>query len=92
MLASDLGARSLAGAGVRVDFADDGSYRGFEALDGGWADLVAAAAAHAEALTKLASARVPRHWLDDMLAVAGSSHGLPDVAITRSATRGRARS
>ena len=47
MLASDLGTGSLAGAGVRVDFADDGSYRGFEALDGGWADLVAAAAAHA---------------------------------------------
>lgn len=48
MLASDLGQGSLAGAGVRVDFADDGSYRGFEALDGGWADLVAAAAAHAD--------------------------------------------
>jgi DNA polymerase III subunit epsilon len=48
MLASDLGAGSLAGAGVRVDFADDGSYRGFEALDGGWADLVAAAAAPAD--------------------------------------------
>jgi DNA polymerase-3 subunit epsilon len=47
MLASDLGTGSLAGAGVRVDFADDGSYRGFEALDGGWADLVAGAAAQA---------------------------------------------
>jgi DNA polymerase-3 subunit epsilon len=47
MLASDLGAGSLAGAGVRVDFADDGSYRGFEALDGGWEELVAAASAHA---------------------------------------------
>ncbi|MCF6746209.1 DNA polymerase III [Blastococcus sp. KM273128] len=43
MLASDVGGGSLAGAGVRVDFADDGSYRGFEALDGGWTDLVAAA-------------------------------------------------
>jgi DNA polymerase III subunit epsilon len=47
MLASDLGTGSLAGAGVRVDFADDGSYRGFEALNGGWSDLVAAASAHA---------------------------------------------
>lgn len=47
MLSSDLGSGSLAGAGVRVDFAEDGSYRGFEAIDGGWADLVAAAAAHA---------------------------------------------
>ncbi|TKJ28324.1 3'-5' exonuclease [Blastococcus sp. CCUG 61487] len=48
MLASDLGQGSLAGAGVRVEFGDDGSYLGFEALDGGWADLVAAAAAHAD--------------------------------------------
>ncbi|WP_347057375.1 exonuclease domain-containing protein [Blastococcus sp. HT6-30] len=48
MLASDLGGGSLAGAGVRVDFADDGSYRGFEALAGGWTDLVAAATAHAD--------------------------------------------
>ena len=64
----------------------------------GTADVLATAltmapgerATHAEALTKLASARVPRHWLDDMLAVAGASHGLPDVAITRSATKGHA--
>ena len=47
MLSSDLGGGSLAGAGVRVQFAEDGSYLGFEALDGGWADLVAAAVAHA---------------------------------------------
>ena len=46
MLASDLGQGSLAGAGFRVDFADDGSYLGFEALDGGWAELVTAAAAY----------------------------------------------
>jgi DNA polymerase-3 subunit epsilon len=47
MLASDLGAGSFAGAGVRVDFAEDGGYLGFAALDGGWAELVAAAAVHA---------------------------------------------
>ncbi|MDP1804535.1 MAG: trehalose-6-phosphate synthase, partial [Acidimicrobiales bacterium] len=54
----------------------------------GTADVLATAltmapgerATHAATLTKLASARVPRHWLDDMLTVAGASHGLPDVA------------
>src|SRR4051794_8948925 len=44
MLASDLGGGSLAGAGVRVHFADDGGYVGFEALDACWDDLVTAAA------------------------------------------------
>ncbi|MGY1662296.1 exonuclease domain-containing protein [Geodermatophilus sp. SYSU D00705] len=44
MLSSHLGNGSLAGAGVRLHFAEDGSYRGFDALDAGWADLVAAAA------------------------------------------------
>jgi DNA polymerase-3 subunit epsilon len=44
MLASDLGTSSLAGAGVRVDFASDGSYVGFQALDGCWDDLVTSAA------------------------------------------------
>ncbi len=43
MLSSHLGEESLAGAGVRVQFADDGSYRGFEALDHSWQELVQAA-------------------------------------------------
>ncbi|CCG04352.1 3'-5' exonuclease [Blastococcus saxobsidens] len=60
MLASDLGGGSLAGAGVRVDFADDGSYRGFEALDGGWADLVAAATAYADGSTCPPCRTLPR--------------------------------
>ncbi|MGY1753821.1 exonuclease domain-containing protein [Blastococcus sp. SYSU D01042] len=60
MLASDLGQGSLAGAGVRVDFADDGSYLGFEALGGGWADLVAAAAAHADASSVMPCRTLPR--------------------------------
>ncbi|MBN1093321.1 DNA polymerase III [Blastococcus sp. TML/M2B] len=47
MLASDLGQGSLAGAGFRVDFSEDGSYLGFEPMGGGWADLVTAAAVHA---------------------------------------------
>lgn len=63
----------------------------------GTADVLAAAltmpagerAAHAEALARLASARVPRDWLDDMLRVAGASGGLPDVSTVR-ATAGRA--
>jgi DNA polymerase III subunit epsilon len=45
MLASDLGAGSLAGAGMRVRFAADGTYEGFEALEHSWAELVAAACA-----------------------------------------------
>ncbi|HJV08113.1 MAG TPA: trehalose-6-phosphate synthase, partial [Acidimicrobiales bacterium] len=61
----------------------------------GTADVLATAltmapgerAAHAETLAKLASARVPQHWLDDMLAVAASAEGLPDV--TSSITKGR---
>ncbi|MGY1620505.1 exonuclease domain-containing protein [Geodermatophilus sp. SYSU D00691] len=40
MLSSHLGDGSLAGAGVRVQFEDDGSYRGFEALDASWTELV----------------------------------------------------
>ena len=40
MLSSNLGEGSLAGAGVRLQFDDDGAYRGFEALDAGWDDLV----------------------------------------------------
>ncbi|MGY1601651.1 exonuclease domain-containing protein [Geodermatophilus sp. SYSU D00815] len=40
MLSSHLGEGSLAGAGVRVQFEDDGSYRGFEALDASWGELV----------------------------------------------------
>ncbi|MGY2082360.1 exonuclease domain-containing protein [Blastococcus sp. SYSU DS0539] len=60
MLASDLGGGSLAGAGVRVDFADDGSYRGFEALDGGWTDLVAAASAYADGSTCPPCRTLPR--------------------------------
>lgn len=47
MLASDLGQGSLAGAGFRVDFSDDGGYLGFEPMDGGWAELVTAATSHA---------------------------------------------
>jgi DNA polymerase-3 subunit epsilon len=43
MLSSQLGEGSLAGAGVRVQFADDGSYRGFEALEHSWEELVRAA-------------------------------------------------
>src|SRR4051794_14798246 len=42
MLSSHLGDGSLAGAGVRVQFADDGSYQGFEALDASWDELVEA--------------------------------------------------
>jgi DNA polymerase-3 subunit epsilon len=60
MLASDLGGGSLAGAGVRVDFAADGGYLGFEALDAGWADLVAAAAAHAGGQRELPCRTLPR--------------------------------
>ncbi|MGY1836193.1 exonuclease domain-containing protein [Blastococcus sp. SYSU DS0510] len=60
MLASDLGGGSLAGAGVRVDFADDGSYRGFEALDGGWTDLVAAASADVDGSTCPPCRTLPR--------------------------------
>ncbi len=37
-------------------------------------------AAHAQALAEAASARVPRDWLDDLLAEAGSVSGLPDPA------------
>ena len=40
----------------------------------------AARAGHAAALSKAASARVPRDWLDDLLAEAGSVSGLPDRA------------
>ncbi|SDM17926.1 DNA polymerase-3 subunit epsilon [Geodermatophilus siccatus] len=47
MLSSDLGEAPLSGAGVRVRFAPDGTYRGFEPLDDGWIDLVAAARASA---------------------------------------------
>jgi trehalose 6-phosphate synthase len=57
----------------------------------GTADVLAAALtmsaperkAHAEALSKAASSRVPRNWLDDMLDVAGSSSGLPHPPATR---------
>src|SRR4051794_33011169 len=40
MLSSPLGDGSLAGAGVHVQFADDGSYQGFEALEDSWDELV----------------------------------------------------
>src|SRR3954454_9923654 len=40
MLSSHLGEGSLAGAGIRVQFADDGGYRGFEALEDSWDELV----------------------------------------------------
>ena len=40
MLTSHLGEGSLAGAGVRVEFAGDGSYEGFEALEDSWDELV----------------------------------------------------
>src|SRR4051794_3559046 len=40
MLSSHLGEGSLAGAGVRVQFADDGNYQGFEALEDSWDELV----------------------------------------------------
>ncbi len=57
----------------------------------GTADVLAAALtmppaerkAHAEALAKAASARVPRHWFDDMLTVAGSASGLPNPPAKR---------
>lgn len=49
-------------------------------------------AAHAEALAKAASARVPRHWLDDMLEVAASARGLPDPPLPRSEGRSEGRS
>ena len=45
MLSSHLGEGSLPGAGVRIEFADDGSYQGFEALDASWEELVAGASA-----------------------------------------------
>ena len=58
----------------------------------GTADVLAAALTmgaderkvHAKALAEAASARVPRHWFDDMLEVAASSTGLPDVKKTLS--------
>jgi trehalose 6-phosphate synthase len=61
----------------------------------GTADVLATAltmapgerAAHAEALAKAASARVPRNWLDDMLAVAASSRGLPEPPARRATGR-----
>jgi DNA polymerase-3 subunit epsilon len=40
MLSSPLGDGSLAGAGVHVQFADDGGYVGFEALEDSWDELV----------------------------------------------------
>jgi DNA polymerase-3 subunit epsilon len=40
MLSSHLGEGSLAGAAVHVQFADDGSYQGFEALEDSWDELV----------------------------------------------------
>ncbi|WP_409332303.1 exonuclease domain-containing protein [Trujillonella humicola] len=43
MLSSQLGEGSLAGAGIRVQFAADGSYQGFEALAHSWPQLVEAA-------------------------------------------------
>ncbi len=57
----------------------------------GTADVLAAALTmgaderkvHAKALAEAASARVPRHWFDDMLEVAASSTGLPEVKKTR---------
>src|SRR4051812_39835463 len=45
MLSSQLGEASLAGAGVRVQFTDDGSYQGFSALDACWEELVDEASA-----------------------------------------------
>jgi DNA polymerase-3 subunit epsilon len=45
MLSSSLGEVSLAGAGVRLQFAEDGAYLGFEALDATWGDLVELASA-----------------------------------------------
>jgi len=45
MLSSHLGEGSLAGAGVRVQFADDGRYQGFEALEHSWEELVETALA-----------------------------------------------
>jgi trehalose 6-phosphate synthase len=63
----------------------------------GTADVLAAAltmapaerAAHAEALSKAASARVPRDWFDDLLAEAGSVSGLPDPATRSGGGSGR---
>jgi trehalose 6-phosphate synthase len=60
----------------------------------GTADVLAAALtmgagerkAHAAALAEAASARVPRHWLEDLLAEAAKVSGLPDPATL---TRGR---
>ncbi len=40
MLSSPVGAGSLAGAGVQVQFDDDGAFQGFEALDASWEELV----------------------------------------------------
>ena len=37
---------------------------------------------HAEALAKVAAARVPHDWFDDMLGVAASASGLPDPPTT----------
>jgi DNA polymerase III subunit epsilon len=45
MLSSHLGDGSLAGAAVRLQFAEDGGYRGFEALEDSWDELVDAALA-----------------------------------------------
>ncbi len=45
MLSSSLGEISLAGAGVQIQFDDDGGFVGFEALDASWAELVDLAAA-----------------------------------------------
>jgi trehalose 6-phosphate synthase len=60
----------------------------------GTADVLAAALtmgagerkAHAAALAEAASARVPRHWLEDLLAEAAKVSGLPDPATL---SRGR---
>ena len=49
MLSSHLGEGSLAGAGVQIQFADDGAYQGYQALDASWQELVELAQGHAAA-------------------------------------------